>query len=154
MKKYSWKYTGSFGNAQKIGEELEIIETSGEVTSKSVLDYAKKNKDSELYTCFEWDDNIASEKYRLLQASNVISAISFVVEEEPVKKQKVYYSIKSSNDDTKKFKNIKVILENDEEYKALINKAKHEFDRCKTNYEDLIKKEDLKEIVFEIYKEI
>ena len=89
MRKYSWKYTGSFGNAQKIGEELEIIETSGEVTSNSVLDYAKKNKDSELYNCFEWDDKIAGEKFRLLRANEIISSISFVIEEEPIKKQKM-----------------------------------------------------------------
>lgn len=154
MKKYSWKYTGSIGNAQKIGEELEIIETAGEVTARNVLDYAKKNEDSELYSCFEWDDKIAGEKFRLLRASEIISSISFVVEEEPIKKQKIYYSIKSSDDGIKKFKNIKDILEDDEDYKALINKARNEFERCKDNYEELIKKEDLKEIIFDIYKEI
>ena len=154
MKKYSWKYTGSIGNAQKIGEELEIIETAGEVTARNVLDYAKKNEDSELYSCFEWDDKIAGEKFRLLRASEIISSISFVVEEEPIKKKKIYYSIKSSDDGIKKFKNIKDILEDDEDYKALINKARNEFERCKDNYEELIKKEDLKEIIFDIYKEI
>jgi hypothetical protein len=150
-KKYSWKSAGFSANAQKVGEELEKIE---DVTNKNVLEYAENNVNSELYKCFEWDNTIAGEKYRLIQASKVISSISFVIQEEPVKKQKVYFSIKTEKKDLCKFKNIKDILENDDEYYALCNKAKRELENCKDNYTDLIKREDLKDIVFEIYKEI
>lgn len=154
MKKYSWKYTGSFGDAQKIGEELENIELSGEITNTKVLQFAKNNPNSELYKCFEWDDKIAGENYRLLKASQIISSISFVVEEEPMKKQKIYFSIKSEKQEARKFKNIKDILEDDEDYKALLDKAKDELERCTNNYNDLLKKEDLKEIIFDIYRNI
>ena len=154
MKKYSWKYTGSFADAQKVGEELESIEQAGEVTNIRVLQFAKDNPSSELYKCFEWDDKIAGENYRLLKASQIISSISFVVEEEPVKKQKVYYSIKTETEETRKFKNIKDILEDDEDYKALLGKAKNDLERCTNNYNDLLKKEDLKEIIFDIYRNI
>lgn len=150
-KKYSWKSAGFNANAQKVGEELENII---EITNKNVLDYAKNNINSELYKCFEWDDAIAGEKYRLSQASRLISSISFVIEEKPMKKQKVYYSIKTEEKDLCKFKNIKDILENDEEYYALCNKAKQELENCKDKYNDLIKKQDMKDIIFEIYKEI
>lgn len=151
MKKYSWKRAGFSANAQKVGEELEQIEI---VTNKNVLDYAKNNKDSELYKCFEWDNTIASEKYRLIQATRLISSISFVIKEKPMKKQKIYYSIKTEKEEIHTFKNIKSILENDDEYIALCEKAKKEIKNCKDNYNDLIQKNDLKEIVFEIYKEI
>lgn len=154
MKKYSWKYTNSLGDAQKIGEELENIELSGEITNKKVIQFAKDNPNSELYKCFEWDDKIAGENYRLLKASQIISSISFVVEEEPIKKQKIYYSIKSEKQETRKFKNIKDILEDDKDYKALLDKAKDELERCTNNYNDLLKKEDLKEIIFDIYRNI
>lgn len=154
MKKYSWKYTGSFGDAQKIGEELENIELSGEITNTKVLQFAKDNPNSELYKCFEWDDKIAGENYRLSTASHIISSISFVVEDEPIKKQKIYFSIKSEKQETRKFKNIKDILEDDEDYKALLDKAKDELERCTSNYNDLLKKEDLKEIIFDIYRNI
>lgn len=151
MKKYSWKSVGFNANAQKVGEELERI---NEITNKNVLEYAKDNINSELHKCFEWDDEIASEKYRLIQATKIISSISFVIQEEPVKKQKVYYSIKTEEKEIHSFKNIKSILENDEEYFALCNKAKQELENCKDKYNDLIQKKDLKEIIFEIYKEI
>lgn len=151
MKKYSWKSIGFSANAQKVGEELENIE---DISNENVLKYAKDNINSELYKCFEWDDTIASEKYRLIQATRIISSISFVIEEEPKRTQKIYYSIKSEEKEISKFKNIKDILEDDNEYYALCNKAKQELENCKSKYDDLIKKEDLKEIIFEIYKEI
>ena len=155
MRKYSWQFSGSYGDAQKVGEELEVIESLGEISNKNVLEYAKNNKDSELYKCFEWDNTKASEKYRMIQATQIISSISFVIEEEePPKKQKIYYSIKSEKQEARRFKNIKDILEDDEEYKALLNKAKNELEKCTNNYNDLIKKEDLKEIIFDIYREI
>lgn len=151
MKKYSWQSVTFSANLQKVGEELENIEN---LTNKKVLEYAKNNVNSELYKCFEWDNNIASEKYRLIQATNVISSISFVIQEEPIKKQKVYYSIKTEEKDVRKFKNIKNILENEDEYFALCSKAKKELEKCKDNYNNLIKREDLKEIIFDIYKKI
>ena len=151
MKKYSWKSVGFNVNAQKVGEELENIV---DISNKNVLDYAKNNINSELHKCFEWDDTIAGEKYRLVQATQLICSISFVIQEEPIKKQKVYYSIKTEEKGLRTFKNIKNILENDDEYKELCNKAKREIENCTNNYNDLIKRKDLKEIVFGIYKEI
>ena len=79
MKKYSWKHCGFVGDAQKVGEELELIENSQEISNRNVLNYAEKNPKSELYKCFEWDDTVAGEKYRLNQASNLISSISFII---------------------------------------------------------------------------
>lgn len=130
------------------------VEQIEEITNKNVLEFAKNNKNSEIHKCFEWNDKIAGEKYRLQQASKLISSISFIIEEEPVKKQKIYYSIKTEEKEVSKFKNIKNILEDDNEYAILCKKAKDDLERCKDNYNDLIKKEDLKDIIFEIYKEI
>lgn len=149
MKKYSWKCYQFKANAQRVGEELENIKN---ITNKNVLEYAKENVKSELHKCFEWNDTIASEKYRLFQATQLISSISLVIQEKPIKKQKIYYSIRIEEEGERTFKNIKNILENENEYYALCNKAKKELENCKNSYNDLIKKEDLKEIVFEIYK--
>lgn len=154
MKKYSWKHAGFNANVQRVGEELEELEKNEDITNINVLKYAKNNPNSEIYKCFEWNDKIAGEKYRLHQANMIISSISFIIEEKPVKKQKVYYSIKTEEKEERTFKNIKNILKNDNEYIALCNKAKKELERCKDNYNNLIKKEDLKDIIFEIYKEI
>ncbi len=153
-KKYSWKYAGFKAEAQKVGEELEKIEELETLSNKSVLTYARENKNSELYKCFEWDNGIAGEKYRLIQASNIISSISFVVNEKPVEKQKIYYSVKTEEKNVNTFKNIKGILNDDNEYEKLCNKAKKEIENCTEKYNTLIQRNDLKNIIFEIYKEV
>lgn len=154
MREYSWKSTGFNADAQAVGQELEKLELAGEITSDIVLDFARKNTDSEMHKCFEWDDSIAGEKYRKIQATNILSSIAITIKEEPKKTQKVYVTVKASSDNTRKFKNIKEVLKDDEEYKQLINRAKNEFISCKEKYETLLQKEDLKEVIFELYREI
>jgi len=152
MKKYSWKSAGFSADVQVVGEELEEVEREGEITAEHVLEYAERHKDSELHKCFEWNDDEASRKYRLYQARQIICSISVEIKEEPKVKQRVYFSVKSSDTDDRVFKNINNILENDDEYRQLVERARNEFDSCKEKYETLLNKEDLKDIIFEIYR--
>ncbi len=151
---YTWKSVGFSADANLVGSELEEIENNGELTSERVLRYAEKNPNSELYKCFEWDDTEAARKYRLRQANQILCSISLEIQEKPVKKQRVYVNIKSSDTGMKNFKNIKDVLENDEEYQQLLDKARNDFDSCKEKYETLVNKDDLKEIIFEIYRKV
>lgn len=146
--KYCWSCV-SFANADanKVGKELEVIEKEKELTRETVLEYAK-NKKSELHKCFEWDDKIAGEKYRLFQATNILTSISIVYEEEPKKTTRMYVSIKNNND-KREYKNIISVLENDEDYKKLLSKAKKDFISYKEKYQDLLQLQDLKNIIFE-----
>lgn len=154
MREYSWKHTSFEADAQLVGEELEKLEFAGELTSDEVLKFAKNNPDSETYKCFEWDNAIAGEKYRKIQATQIMASISVTIKEEPKETQRVYVSIKTSLDNERKFKNIKEVVKNDDEYQQLIDKAKQSFVRCKEQYETLLEKEDLKEIIFGLYREI
>ena len=157
MKEYSWKHIGVAyynADAQLVGEELEKLEFAGELTADEVLKFAKNNPNSETYKCFEWDNTVAGEKYRRLQASSILSSITVTIKEEPKETQRVYVSVKTSLDDARKFKNIKEVLKNDEEYQQLIDRAKQSFTRTKEQYETLLEKEDLKEVIFELYREI
>jgi hypothetical protein len=70
---YDWKNGARISaNAQKVGEELEKIEYKDAAT---VLAIAKKNKKSELHKCFEWEDSVAAEQYRLSQAGLILRAL-------------------------------------------------------------------------------
>lgn len=154
MKIFSWKTVGFSADAQLVGEELEQIERDSKISSKNVLEYAERHKDSELYKCFEWDDTEAARKFRLKQASDILTSISLEIVEEPKKVQRVYVNIKDRETEERTFKNINEVLKNDEEYQQLIDKAKAEMERCKDKYADTIQKQDLKEIIFEIYRNI
>lgn len=144
--KYCWNNVGFDADANKVGEELRIIEEREELTREKVVEYAKDEK-SELHKCFEWDDKIAGEKFRLVQATNVLTSISIVYEEEPKRATRLFVNIKN-DDEKREYKNIVSVLENDEEYQQLLDKAERDFISYKTKYNDLVKLNDLKNIIY------
>lgn len=156
MRKYSWKH-GSYNQVdpQLVGEELETIEEKGELTHLKVLEYAKENKNSALHQCFEWDDTVAGELYRRHQASVIVNSISYIVCEDTPKKekQKVYVSI-VNKDKERVYKNFERVLHNDDEYEQILQRAKNELERIKTDYNKLLKREDLKELFFNMYNKV
>ena len=62
-----------------LDEVLEVKNTKG-LTASSLLEKAK-NKDSILHKEFEWDDNVASHKWRLYQARLLINDIKIIINE-------------------------------------------------------------------------
>lgn len=153
--KYSWSNVGFSADANKVGEELEAIKDIGELTNKEVLEYAELHRNSELAQCFEWDDKIAGRKYRLKQATDILCSISIVIKEEkPVEKARVYVSTRSKDAEKRTFKKLVDVLDDDEEYKLLIDKAKNELNNCQEKYRSIIKLQDLKDIIFDMYKNL
>jgi hypothetical protein len=75
---YKWK-SGSrvSADAQKVGEVCERLEKKGNLTPKALVD-ASRRKNAALHDLFEWNDEIAAEKYRETQASYLIRSIEVV----------------------------------------------------------------------------
>jgi hypothetical protein len=90
---------------------------------------------------------VASEKYRLFQATNILSSISIIYEEEPKRTTRMYVNIKNEKE-KREYKNIISVLENDEEYKQLLDKAERDFVSYKDKYQNMIQLNDLKNIIF------
>lgn len=64
-----WRIEGIFkANAAKC---LDEIGRDAKITPEQVLEKAR-DEQSELHKCFEWNDSIAAEKYRLQQARQLI----------------------------------------------------------------------------------
>ena len=80
-----WKIKGIYkADANKVAGEIG----PGKITPEEVLEIAR-NKDSELHKCFEWDDGVAAEKYRLTQARGILLNLYYVPQKkdsEPVRK--------------------------------------------------------------------
>jgi uncharacterized protein (DUF2249 family) len=98
--KYSWKEgVNIFRNrdAQKIGEELELIET---LKPKNVVRYAEQHKDSELYKCFEWNNEKAGNAWRREQARGIIQliVITETVKENGVSRRIKIRAFENAND--------------------------------------------------------
>lgn len=87
---YEWKIPSLFGvDANKAGAELErIYEESGSLEPSQVVE-ASRPKKAPLHGCFEWDDEVAAEKYRESQARHIIRNITVVdetdEEQEPIR---------------------------------------------------------------------
>ena len=73
---YSWKISGLYSvSAQEAGTEIEKCrDVQGFIVPQNVVEIAKST-DSILHKCFEWNDEIAAEKYRTDQASKLIRCI-------------------------------------------------------------------------------
>ena len=154
--KYTWNNMWFKQDANKVGKELENIKDVGELTNKEVLEYAESHRNTELAQCFEWDDSIAGKKFRLQQASNILCSISIVIDDskEPIEKTRVYVSTRKKEDEKRTFKKLVDVLEDDEEYKALVEKARNELNNCQDKYRNIVRLQDLKDIIFDMYKNL
>lgn len=90
-----WKFNNLYkADAEKVSKEIESISNA---TPSSILEFAR-NENSELHKCFEWDDTVAAEKYRLQQARNIVCNLVYQEEkkEEPTK-LRVFYNQSLTN---------------------------------------------------------
>jgi len=67
-------------SAQKIGEALSKIkeQAKGRCTSKTVLEAVKGKPSNYLHRFFEWEDTVAADKWRQVQARDLIGSINIV----------------------------------------------------------------------------
>lgn len=134
-----WKMPMFKADAQKCAEE--IISLGDKVTPDEVLEKAR-DENTELHKCFEWDDTVAAEKFRKIQARNVIRFI--VIKEEEKPKDRPQIKVFHVTEKTGGYKPIEFIVKHEDEYKALLERAWAELRAFKAKYSML---EELREIM-------
>lgn len=139
MEQVRWKLKGVFkADPQKV--YAEIGDTN--ITPEEVLNKAK-NKKTELHKCFIWDNDEAAEKYRLLQARQIIQML--VVTPTPEEKSPVrVYQITSERNT---YQPTRFFLEQPNEYAILLERAKNELQSIKTRYKMLAELEEVFEAI-------
>lgn len=138
----TWRINGIFkADAQKVAKEIG----NGEITPQEVIERAR-NENSELHKCFEWDDSVAAEKYRLQQAGNIIRMLVYTPKKESEQPVRVFQitSNKNTYQPTKRF----LVQEN--EYQSLLKRAKNELESFKRKYHSLCELEAVFEAIEEI----
>lgn len=129
MENVKWKIEGLYkADAQKVYEEIG----DAEVTPQEVLEKARDNE-KELHKCFEWNDGVAAEKYRLTQARDIIRSLVIVTEkanEQPVR----VFSITSEQ---RVYQPTRQFLVQQDEYQALLKRAISELEAFKRKYHTL-----------------
>ena len=87
---YKWKIPGVIPvDAQTAGEELQrIYQEKGGLNPSDIVEESR-NDSAPLHPCFEWDDEIAAEKYRQTQAMQIVRSIVTIQESDKKKPQEV-----------------------------------------------------------------
>ena len=131
----SWK--SGFGlfhaDAQKVANEIAEIGESA--TPQEILEKGR-DPETELHKCFEWDDTVAAEKYRIQQARQIVRCLVIRESEEPKSdKPEIRMFYKTSNDEG--YKPTSIIMQNKDEYKKLLERAFAELTAFKNKYHSL-----------------
>lgn len=124
-----WRVKGIYkADAQKVADEIG----NDKITPQEMIEKAR-NEQSELHKCFEWNDTVAAEKYRLQQARNVLSMLVFkpkTEEEQPLR-------IFSLTTEKSTYQPTVCFLKQEEEYQTLLKRAIRELQSFKEKYKTI-----------------
>ena len=151
--KYSYRRGFNFKvPAQVVGETLEGLAQSGELTSKRFLDVSRPETAS-THSMFEWDDSVAAERYRLQQATVAINSVEVQIVNEAtatVTSQAAFVNVVSKAPArTGSFTPIEVALSDENMRNALLGNALNELKAFRRKYNQL---SELADVFFEIKK--
>lgn len=119
----------------------EIMSIGESATPQQIVDKAR-DANTELHKCFEWDDSIAAEKYRLYQARQVTYHLVIKEEVVPENRPEVrFFSVPKVNEG---YKPTILVVKKPDEYKQLLERAYAELRAFKRKYSCL---EELREIL-------
>lgn len=120
-------------SAQTAGEELYRIYTDkGQLKPADVVDKSRPES-APLHPCFEWDDEVAAEKYREVQAGTLIRSITVVHEtptHEPVEVRAFVKPLET-------YAPIEVVINSEEQMSALLRSALAELKAFEKKYATL-----------------
>ena len=129
-------------NPQKVAEELLTL---GDDFKPVDVVNAARNENSELHKCFEWDDSIAAEKYRIEQARKVVQFLVIQEETVPEDRPEVRYFVKT--DKTEGYKPTEVVVKIDTEYQKLLKQAWAELQAFKAKYNMLSELQEIFDLI-------
>lgn len=145
---YSWKIGGIYkANPQVIGEEIQSL---GEhFTVKDIVNKARDNN-SNLHNLLEWNDEIAGEKYREIQAGDIVRNLVIVKQVDGKEKNTNIRVFVSSNKRDGVYKPITSVIRVQEEYEQLLQQALRELQAFKNKYKDLSELNEIFEVIEEL----
>lgn len=134
-----WRIKGVYkADAQKVADEIG----ENSITPQEVLEKAK-DENSELHKCFEWNNDVAAEKYRLEQARKIIINLVYV----PKKKEEQKVRCFQITSEKHVYQPTKHFLVQENEYQSLLKRAKAELENFKKRYATLSELETVFEAI-------
>ena len=145
---YSWKIGGIYkANPQVIGEEIQSL--GEQFTVKDIVNKARDNN-SNLHNLLEWNDEIAGEKYREIQAGDIVRNLVIVKQVDGKEENTNIRVFVSSNQRDGVYKPITSVIRVQEEYEQLLQQALRELQAFKNKYKDLSELHEVFEVIEEL----
>lgn len=137
-----WGFYKFKGDAQRCYEEIQTLGAS--YTPEMIVDLAR-DESTELHKCFDWDNDIAAEKWRKQQARLICISLTVEVERKPGVTQE--YRVIQHDRDEQAYKPVVFMLRQPEEYERLLKQAKAEMAAFRKRYQSI---KELSEVIEEI----
>lgn len=143
LKEYSWRIPHRV-DAKVAGEVMEKIEQrDGSVTKESFLEESRP-ENSPTHELFEWNDEIAAEKYRLKQSQKIITDLQIkVIRQDVEKKIPAVVKVTVGNKTKGEYVNTEVVMQSDEMRKIALQNALADFKELEAKYENYVELEEI-----------
>lgn len=140
----TWKKGYGFfkADAQKVYEEITEI---GESVTPAEIVAKAEDEETELHKCFEWNDSVAGQKYREYQARLVLCQL--VIKEEETPKDRPELRVMYVTEKNQGYKPTHLIVQKEDEYKALLARAYAELRAFKAKYSMLTELQEIFDLI-------
>lgn len=128
-----WKVKGLYkADAETVYREITSL---GDKFSPEDIVEAAKDESSELHKCFEWNDEVAAQKWRLHTARMLINQL--VIRTETSDNIPVAVRVISSASEVNTYVPTKMLIKSESDYADLLAKAKRELQAFQQKYSTL-----------------
>lgn len=139
---FAWIYKDVDPN--KVAEEISGIGNSA--TAEQIVERAK-DENSELHKCFEWNDTIAANSWRINQARTL--TYHLVIEQKETEtdedKPEIRFFVNPKNGEG--YKRFERVFRQEDEYQQLLQKAMQELHAFKRKYSRLTELQDIFDLI-------
>lgn len=111
----------------------ELKELGDEFTPDEIVEKAK-DSNTELHKCFEWDNDVAAEKFRLHQARLITSNLVFLKDSDTEEDAPVLVRVYNKTEQTGGYKPPEIVFTQADEYEKLLKRATAELHQFKVKY--------------------
>lgn len=145
-----WKMSNFF-KADPEACYREIHEIGDEISPEQIVEKAKDDS-TELHKCFEWNNDAAAEKYRIVQARQIMRQLVVVKPQEENKPSPTPVRVFMMTDYQSSYKPLELILSKPDEHAALLHRAFAELTAFKNKYHMLSELSDVFDIINRVTK--
>ena len=126
-------------HAKMVAGELSALEESrGGLNPELLVEYAASHPDSELHSCFEWNDSVAATKHRITQAAYILRSVAIVRKDDPRGTQvRMFVNIERTEDSPSKYVNTQKAMADEEMREIVLGRVEHELKSIRRKHRDL-----------------